>query len=288
MISVFYNTLVRISRISSCNRETNRWAVDLLKKPIELYESQPSASPSISTAPTPFTKSPTLKPTRFPTSSPTQTRPCGLSCPDGAMGLMPMFDCVGYYSCETGIPSKVTPCPPGTIFDEGLQTCNWPWATSCTCTEDTKEESVPSSSKTSRPSPIPEKVCNKDTTLTVNFGYYESWASGRWCNSVQPGAIDVDAFGYTHVAFSFAGISWDGELEPYDGDANFIPMFKSFNGLKKRNPELKTLIAVGGWTFPQKKFVSVSSTEAKRVKFAQSVVRFLTTYGFDGIDLDWE
>lgn len=198
------------------------------------------------------------------------------------MGLLPMFDCTGYYSCKTGEPTKVTPCPSGTIFDESLQTCNWPWATTCSCTKDTVEDSSPGSSpsKTPRPSPIPEKVCNTKSTLTVNFGYYESWATGRWCNSVQPAAIDVAAFGYTHLAFSFAGISWEGDLEPYDGDESFIPMYEQFNSLKKRNPELKTLIAVGGWTFPQKKFVSVSSTEEKRTKFAKSVVRFLKAYDF--------
>lgn len=264
----------------------NRWAVDLMAEKIDLFESQPSASPSLSISPSTFTKSPTRNPTSFPTSRPTDTPPCGFTCPEGAMGLLPTFDCTGYYSCKTGEPSEVTPCLSGTIFDEKLQTCNWPWATSCLCTKDTVQS--PGLSSTPGPSPIPKKECNAEATLTVNFGYYESWASGRWCNSVQPGAIDVDAFGYTHLAFSFAGISSNGDLEPYDGDQTFIPMYEQFNSLKKRNPELKTLIAVGGWTFSQRKFVSVSSTEEKRAKFAKSVVRFLRAYSFDGIDLDWE
>jgi GH18 family chitinase len=203
-----------------------------------------------------------------------------------------MFDCVGYYSCKTGEPTKVTPCPSGTIFDADLQTCNWPWATTCQCTSATifEQNNTPSSSETPRPSPVLKYTCKADERNTVNFGYYQSWSKGRWseCNPVHPGAIDVESFGYTHLAFAFAGVSWTGELEPYDGDESFIPMYESFNGLKKRNPELKTLIAVGGWTFEQKRFVTASSTEAKRTKFAASVVRFLQAYGFDGIDLDWE
>ena len=67
-------------------------------------------------------------------------------------------------------------------------------------------------------------------------------------------------------------------------------MYRNFNALKKKkgNEKLKTLIAVGGWSFDQRIFVDVSSSVAKREKFAKSVVDFLKEYGFDGIDLDWE
>ncbi|KAL9182412.1 hypothetical protein ACHAXT_013064 [Thalassiosira profunda] len=123
---------------------------------------------------------------------------------------------------------------------------------------------------------------------TVNFGYYESWAKWRTCNNVQANQIDVASFGYTHLAFSFAGITAGGALEPYNGDASQISDYALFNGLKATNPGLQTLIAVGGWTFDQTRFTNVASTPAKRTAFAQSVVSFLDTHGFDGIDFDWE
>lgn len=132
--------------------------------------------------------------------------------------------------------------------------------------------------------------CNTSTRNKVNLGYYQSWAIYRnsACNPVWPGDIKVDDFKYTHLAFSFAGISPDGKMEPYNSNSEFIPMFKDFNNLKLRYPELKTLIAVGGWSFQQSIFVKVSSTKEMREYFAQTVVEFLETYGFDGIDLDWE
>ncbi|KAL7864422.1 hypothetical protein AOLI_G00158420 [Acnodon oligacanthus] len=37
------------------------------------------------------------------------------------------------------------------------------------------------------------------------------------------------------------------ELVTHEG--NYETLYKSFNGLKHRNPSLKTLLAVGGWTF---------------------------------------
>jgi GH18 family chitinase len=109
--------------------------------------------------------------------------------------------------------------------------------------------------------------------MSVNMGYYESWAKNRFgCNPIQPGEIDVAAFGYTRefycllsgqisisnselvfrsaykdLAFSFAGISWEGKLEPYNGDKSYINQYMSFNALKTSNRGLKTLIAVGGW-----------------------------------------
>lgn len=124
---------------------------------------------------------------------------------------------------------------------------------------------------------------------TVNFGYYQSWAIYRNgnCNPIQPNQIDVTLFGYTHLAFSFAGISYSGYMEPYNGDTGFYSMYSTFNSMKATYPTLKTLIAVGGWTFDQSRFVYVSSTEARRTAFASSVVTFLETHGFDGIGEFW-
>ena len=133
-------------------------------------------------------------------------------------------------------------------------------------------------------------ACDTAKRNIVNFGYYQSWATSRNgnCNPSSPNEIDVDAFGYTHLAFSFAGIDWSGFIEPYNGIQEYYSMYSSFNQLKTSYPGLKTLIAVGGWTFDQSRFVLVSSTDARRSAFASSVVAFLEEHNFDGIDLDWE
>jgi len=137
--------------------------------------------------------------------------------------------------------------------------------------------------------PTPAFTCNAALRDTVNFGYYESWAiyRGTNCNPLSPGDIDVASFGYTHLAFAFAGISSDGLMEPYNGSGEFYSMYDSFNSIKDSYPSLKTLIAVGGWTFDQSRFVYVSSTADTRSTFASSVVDFLEATNFDGIDLDW-
>jgi hypothetical protein len=70
-------------------------------------------------------------------------------------------------------------------------------------------------------------------------------------------------------------------------------LMAQLNGLKAQNPELKTLIAIGGWTFSTNGatsgiFPAVASQAAPRATFVASAVAFARKYGFDGIDIDWE
>lgn len=65
-------------------------------------------------------------------------------------------------------------------------------------------------------------------------------------------------------------------------------IYKKFNSLKKVNPRLKTIIAIGGWNEGSIKYSEMASTDEGRKKFAQSVVAFLDRHGFDGLDMDWE
>ena len=58
--------------------------------------------------------------------------------------------------------------------------------------------------------------------------------------------------------------------------------------LKKMNPSLKVLIAVGGWAEGGKKYSAMASTMQTRSRFVESVVDFLREHEFDGLDVDWE
>nr|XP_020652467.1 acidic mammalian chitinase-like isoform X3 [Pogona vitticeps] len=96
---------------------------------------------------------------------------------------------------------------------------------------------------------------------------------------------NVDPYLCTHLIFAFAGIQnnqittteWNDEL-----------LYRQLNALKKKNNMLLTLLAVGGGTFDNEKFITIVSSPTNRQIFITSVINLLRTYGFDGLDLDWE
>jgi chitinase len=133
-----------------------------------------------------------------------------------------------------------------------------------------------------------------DEAMTVNYGYYQSWATYRDadCHPVAPS--DIDPFGYTHLAYSFAGINEQFELEPYNGSFQEEErLYRQFMSLKEQNPALILIISVGGWLFNDPgptatRFSDMCDTPENRAVFVASTVAFCRKYGFDGIDLDWE
>lgn len=74
--------------------------------------------------------------------------------------------------------------------------------------------------------------------------------------------------------------------------ANQQALYSRFTALKKLKPGLQTWISVGGWSFTdpgptQATFSTLAASSSAQSQFFASLVNFLQTYGFDGIDLDW-
>jgi len=58
--------------------------------------------------------------------------------------------------------------------------------------------------------------------------------------------------------------------------------------LKDTDPQLKVLLAVGGYSAGSAGFEAISASSVQRQLFADNAVSFLRQHGFDGLDVDWE
>ena len=92
--------------------------------------------------------------------------------------------------------------------------------------------------------------------------------------------------------YSFAKIDQDGLLSPYEWNDEStdwsVGNYEKFTNLKNQNPDLKLLLAVGGWTHGVGPFSAMVRTETTRQEFITHAIDFLRNRNFDGLDLDWE
>nr|WP_232328519.1 glycosyl hydrolase family 18 protein [Kibdelosporangium sp. MJ126-NF4]CEL23050.1 Chitodextrinase precursor [Kibdelosporangium sp. MJ126-NF4] len=163
-----------------------------------------------------------------------------------------------------------------------------------------------------------EKLAGDRTRRSI--GYFTSWRTGK---NGAPAylAHNIPWDKITHINYAFAhigtdnkisvganspdnpstGMEWPGvpgaEMDPalsYKGHFNQLTKYK------KQHPGVKTLISVGGWAEsggilnPDGSrnatggFYKLAQNQAAINTFADSVVQFLRTYGFDGVDIDYE
>lgn len=64
--------------------------------------------------------------------------------------------------------------------------------------------------------------------------------------------------------------------------------YSQVNALKNANPNLKTLLAMGGWSAMSGPYSSMASSTSSRSVFINSLIGWLRQYNFDGVDMDWE
>ncbi len=97
-------------------------------------------------------------------------------------------------------------------------------------------------------------------------------------------AQDIAAEKLTHINYAFANVA-DGKV--VEGSARDAENFATLRSLKEKNPNLKILISVGGWSWSEN-FSDAALTKASREVFANSAVHFMKRHQIDGVDIDWE
>ncbi|WP_339188290.1 glycosyl hydrolase family 18 protein [Paenibacillus sp. FSL P2-0121] len=126
----------------------------------------------------------------------------------------------------------------------------------------------------------------------------------EWGDQENKGFYTVDKIPWdkiTHINYAFAKVNPQTNKidlmdrtaaieKDYPGQLTTLPFKGHFNQLvkyKQLYPDVRTLISVGGWS-GSGGFFNMANSEAGREAFANSVVDFLRTYQFNGVDIDWE
>ena len=131
-------------------------------------------------------------------------------------------------------------------------------------------------------------------------GYYTNWVEQR--EGCPFTAADIDPSLVTHLNFAFAQAdpgpggrtrpAW--HLSPFgsNSDLGASGQYAKINALKRKNPSLKTLLSIGGWTHNDSamawRFTTLAESPTSRGQFIASTIRYVRDNGFDGIDIDWE
>lgn len=128
--------------------------------------------------------------------------------------------------------------------------------------------------------------------------YYSNWS----VYERKHFAIDIPYDIVTHIFYAFIGIDATcGKLKltdewcdlqlpmtsPKDPTKQVTGSLQQIYQMKQLNPNLKLVMSIGGWGTDHL-FTSITQDKQKLANFVQSCGDFVTEYGFDGVDIDWE
>ena len=135
--------------------------------------------------------------------------------------------------------------------------------------------------------PDPMEGFNDDYKIVC---YFTNWA---WYRPQGAKYIpeDTNSKYCTHINYGFAVLDYSSlTIKIHDSWADVDNRFlKRVAGLRKNNPRLKVLLSLVGWNDSAgDKYSRLVNNPSARRNFINHSMQFLSKYGFDGLDIDWE
>ncbi|KUJ19021.1 glycoside hydrolase [Mollisia scopiformis] len=219
--------------------------------------------------------------------------PCTLACcsPYGFCGYGPDF-CSPQSNCIAALSQDQTcnltsPCDPGTY--PGWTNTTWgpTYASAETCPLNVCCSPFGFCGTTPDfcgNTTVPQPSSNETaSSLSRTIGYYEGWSITRPC--------DLDL--YTHLLYSFLAID-PVTFEVVPATLEELTLFPEFTALKNKKAGLEIWLSIGGWAFNDWPgptaftFSELAASTSAQSAFFASLLSFMSQYGFDGVDIDWE
>jgi chitinase len=116
----------------------------------------------------------------------------------------------------------------------------------------------------------------QDKGIRIMAYYFPHWGN------FHPETLPLNKL--THIIFSFTEVIGNEMKFPDDTTAM---MMKGLIAERKKHPNLKVMVACGGWG-GSGGFSEMSRSPENRKKFVESVIRFIKEYKLNGLDIDWE
>jgi len=122
--------------------------------------------------------------------------------------------------------------------------------------------------------------------------YYFNGAIYRTNTDCEYNPSYIDANLCTHIIYSYAKTEGDESPTLSSSDPNAdLPSgrdgYNKVTALKKENPDLKVLLATGGFNQGGIPLSKAFHTASSRSNFAKNSIEFLKSHGFDGLSVDW-
>lgn len=134
------------------------------------------------------------------------------------------------------------------------------------------------------------KICLKYYQILDHLWcYYGSWATYRWGNGKATiEDLTTDKW-CTHLIYTFVGLNYDASIRILDPQNDIVnDGLGRFSRLKQSNPNVKLLVAIGGWNQGSEVYSYVANNPSLRATFVNNIVDFVKQYNLDGFDIDWE
>jgi len=108
-----------------------------------------------------------------------------------------------------------------------------------------------------------------------------------WFPASEFPVTDIDSSLFTHLFCAFADLN--SQTNQVTVSSANQPKFSTFTQtVQRRNPSVKTLLSIGGGIADKTAYASMASNPTSRKSFIDSSIRVARSYGFHGLDLDWE